>query len=56
MNGYCRYRFAINEEAIMTIILWIVGGLAAWWLFGFCWLRLFVGDETDKDYEECPYD
>ncbi|MER1488900.1 hypothetical protein KC915_24970 [Enterobacter hormaechei] len=40
----------------MTILLWIVGGLAAWWLFGFCWLRLFVGDETDKDYEECPSD
>lgn len=56
MNGYYRYCFAINEEAIMTILLWIVGGLAAWWLFGFCWLRLFVGDETDKDYEECPYD
>ena len=36
----------------MTILLWVVGGLAAWWLFGFCWLRLFVGDETEKDYEE----
>lgn len=40
----------------MTVLLWIVGGLAAWWLFGFCWLRLFVGDETEKDYEERPYD
>ncbi|VFS36867.1 Uncharacterised protein [Enterobacter cancerogenus] len=21
----------------MTILLWTVGGLTAWWLFGFCW-------------------
>lgn len=56
MKGYCRYRCATNEEVIMMILLWIVGGLAAWWLFGFCWLRLFAGDETEKDYEECPYD
>lgn len=56
MKGYCRYRCATNEEVIMTILLWIVGGLAAWWLFGFCWLKLFAGDETEKDYEECPYD
>lgn len=54
MNGYCRYRFAINEEAIMTILLWIVGGLAAWWLFGFCWLRLFDGDETEKTMKNAP--
>ena len=40
----------------MTILLWVVGGLAAWWLFGFFWLRLFDGDETEKDYEECQYD
>ncbi len=40
----------------MTTLLWIVGGLTTWCLFGFCWLRLFVGDETENDYEECTYD
>ncbi|WP_267238640.1 hypothetical protein [Enterobacter cloacae] len=40
----------------MTILIWVVGGLAAWCFFGFCWLRLFAGDETENDYEECPYD
>lgn len=39
----------------MTILLWIVG-LTAWCLFGFCWLKLFAVDETENDYEECPYD
>jgi len=56
MKGYCRYRCAINEGAKMTILLWIVGGLTAWCLFGFCWLKLFAVDETENDYEECPYD
>ncbi|MBT1722945.1 hypothetical protein [Enterobacter hormaechei] len=56
MKGYCRYRCAINEGARMTILLWIVGGLTAWCLLGFCWLRLFASDETENDYEECPYD
>lgn len=40
----------------MTILLWITGGLTAWGTFGFCWLKFFAGDETEKDYEECPYD
>lgn len=38
----------------MTILLCIVGSLTAWCLFGFCWLRLFAGDEAENDYEECP--
>jgi hypothetical protein len=56
MKGYYRYRCAISEVTTMTILLWITGGLAAWGIFGFCWLKFFVGDETEQDYEECPYD
>jgi hypothetical protein len=52
MSEYYRYRCAINE--VVTILLWLSGGLTAWWIFGYCWLKFFVGDETEE-YEGYPY-
>jgi hypothetical protein len=40
---------------VMRILLWLTDGRTAWWIFGYYWLKFFVGDETEE-YEECPYE
>lgn len=40
----------------MIYLWWILGALAAWCVFGYCWLRFFKITDEEKEYEECPYD
>ncbi|MEN3754944.1 hypothetical protein ABC733_26660 [Mangrovibacter sp. SLW1] len=40
----------------MMVLLWIVGGLVAWCLFGYVWCHLFVDDDEDDEHQECPYE
>lgn len=40
----------------MHYFLWVIGGLVAWCLFGYVYCVLFVDDEEDEEYQECPYE
>lgn len=40
----------------MIYLLWVMGGLAAWMAFGWCWCRWVAGPDKDDEYQECPYE
>lgn len=41
----------------MIYILYTLGALFGWLLFGYFYCILFVDDEEDEnEYQECPYD